>query len=194
LHAALLAEDAALAADFAATRSPVSGRSELLGRSVPLWAARDLPGAVAWAQALPEGPVRHAALLHLLPVWEKEDFAGLLEFALDLPPGYGQFQAVAVGRLAGRNPEGALTLAALLKQDGVRDQAVINAAATWASSSPLEAASFLATLPAGEVRQAGTLAATQWVEGLPDDGLKSKAMDRLAFWGARKAPDETPLP
>lgn len=157
---------------------------------------------MAWAQALPEGPARHAALLHLLPAWEKADLDALLEFASGLPVTYGQFQAVLAGRLAGEYPEGALAWAATLDRRGGRDQAVINAAATWASTSPIEAASYLAGLSDGEIRQAGTLAAVsawasrdlagaeEWVSALSDSRLRSQALDRLAFWNVRQTAKE----
>ncbi len=199
MHAALSVKDSAFAAAFAAALPPDPLQGDLLGQSVPAWAARDLAAALAWARALPDGTAKQSALLHLLPAWEKADLDGLLEFAATLPPEYSQFQAVIAGRLAGRDPEGALLWAGLLQPGRSRDQAVTNAAAIWASASPGDAAGFFAALPAGEMQQAGALvavsawaaqdlvAAAQWVADLRDGKLKRLAGDRLAFWEAKEA-------
>lgn len=201
-HAVLLAHDPELAAAFAASLPPGPMQSELLGRSLTAWATADCGAAIAWARALPEGPARHVALLHLLPAWERADLDGLLEFASALPAHYGQFQAVLAGRLAREHPEGVLAWIGLLDRSPGREPAAINVAAIWAAASPAEAAAHLVGLPDDDVRRAGTLAAVsawasrdaaaaeRWVGALPDGTLRDQALDRLAFWTARRAARE----
>jgi hypothetical protein len=192
LHAHILDRAPAAAVFFAADLPAGPLRDELLGRSLPAWAAADWPAARAWVGNLPDFDLRRTSLLHLVHHWSCAAPGELLDFAAGLDPAHAQFQSAAVARVADHDPVTAFDWAVRLAGPA-RESLVVAVATVWAASAPRDVLARLDALPADATRNAGMLAALStwaqrdapaaalWVGELPAGPLRDAAVDELDF-------------
>lgn len=143
----------------AAAHAARSNDPALLQNVAVLWAQHDLPEAMGWAKALPDGEGRTAAISRLAGIW------------------------------AQKSPEAALAFAMSIPDSDTRDLAAIEAVSSWASDQPEQAAQWVLQIPEGRLREEalgeliktwaghGAEAVDRWLQQLPPAPSRDVAVD-----------------
>lgn len=195
--------DPDLVAHFLANFREAPLAREAAGSFAATWAQADLPGAIAWLQALPPGAVRNAVVAKIVPAWVRSDPARAADFVLTLPAeSRGDACAHVARAWAQTDADGAVRWARSLAPE-VRDVFLPALLLGRAEQAPAEAARLFAQLPelgprARETREQvaiaivqgwtalNPIAASQWVVGLTDDAVRACALENLiATWMAQ---------
>lgn len=160
------------------------------------WAssAADKTEVLAWVAQLPQGRARNQALESVFENWSARDAAGAQRAwaGLDAKDRQEVLSSVTAGWSRTRPAEAARWAATQVEQPGGRD-ALRRAVSSWTQSSPMEAASFVQSLPEGA--RAGLtselidrwydndpFAAAEWLKRQPagaarDEGVSAIAME-----------------
>ena len=160
------------------------------------WAssAADKTEVLAWVSQLPQGRARNQALESVFENWSARDAAGAQRAwaALDAKDREEVFSAVTAGWSRTQPAEAARWAATQVDQPGGRD-ALRRALSSWTQSSPMEAASFVQSLP--DAARSGLtselidrwydtdpFAAAEWLKRQPagparDEGVSAIAME-----------------
>jgi len=164
--------------------------TDMAGLAAGRWADADVSQAAMWAQSLPDGPAKTAALAQMDSQLRKmvEDLAasdpqkGAAWVRGLLPGKAGERAAILyVTTRAETDPAAAATFATSLPAGSLQNEATATAISTWASTQPDQAAQWVSQLPEGPPREkamgalittwanagAGGEAALQWLNSLP---------------------------
>jgi RNA polymerase sigma factor (sigma-70 family) len=162
-----------LAAEFAIVLPDEAARKNGIQAVLASWSGRSWQAAQNWADHLPAGSEREAALKGLCQGLAKSDPAQAANFVASLPPGDTQ------------------------------SQAAIELASTWTRKNPQAAAQWVASFPEGETRQraaAGVMeswvhsgadaeVAANWLKQLPDGPTRDQAAQSFVGWAAFVQPE-----
>lgn len=170
--------------------------SDLLGQVIAQWAGADIKSAVAWTQALPDGPDKSRALVQLSERWVQSDpHAAAMYASVQNAPG---LLNTVVARWAELDPRQASAWANALPAGAERNAALVSAAATWAQKDPKAAAGYVGGLSTPDAKTQAELAvgavwtnadpaaAAKWVEQFPEGTVRELALEQLvATWATR---------
>jgi hypothetical protein len=147
------------------------GADDFTRRLLRRWVEADVRAAAAWAEQLPAGAVRAAALSDVAVEWANADLKSAAEWAQQLSePAEQQTALLAIANEAVRTePMEALRLAVDLPAGANRDETIRRAAMEWAE-------------------QDGP-GATDWAKQITDVALREKVMAAEAVAWAETAPE-----
>lgn len=204
----LAQHDPQQALKFATTLESVSDRSQAVRQAFEQMAALSPQEAARTMEGMSDPKDRQQALVALADAWSKRDPEAALRWAESLS---GEEQTAALAKLlpeqARNDPASAATrLSSLLENPGGNTGAVLQSATgdlarEWAGKNPLDAAAWVAGLPAGSAAESGAgnlvqnwsthdpAAAADWISTLPDGGVKDAAIQPLVESIRRNDPE-----
>lgn len=175
--------------------------NNVLSQFAAQWSGNDLPHALSWVQALPDGAAKSRALVQVSYRWAAKDPLAAANYAAERNDA-ALISAVA-GTWAERDPKSATTWAFRLPPGERQMTALTTALAVWAQLTPKTAAAYADTLPAGELSDQARITvasnwaytdpgnAAKWAEQFAEGPAREKAFEQLAnSWGLSNA-DET---
>jgi hypothetical protein len=194
----LAQHDPQQALKFAASLESASERSQAVRQTIQHMASLSPQEAARAMEAMNDPKDRQQALVALADSWGARDPEAAMRWAESLS---GDEQTAALAKLlpeqARNNPsEAAGRLQSLLENPGNTSGAVLQSAtgelaSEWAGRNPVEAATWVAGLPAGSAAESGATslvrnwsthdpaAAADWISNLPDGGVKDAAIQPL---------------
>ncbi len=147
--------DPVQAATFVASLPAGESQDRAALNVVHAWARQDPGEALAWASDFTDPELRQQAMNSVVGAWTQQDPAAAASFLGEQPPGAARDALVlsAIESGAGSDPAGAAEWTALLSDDpGSLGAAWQQIAGAWAQHDHVSGAEWLATLPAGFVR------------------------------------------
>jgi hypothetical protein len=188
----IVKDNPASAAGLVASLSSEQARHELLGQVLGAWSNAGWEAGLAWAQQLPESPLKEEALIHLSYRWLEVNPRDAVTYAASLSACNSQLVATLASQWAMRDPSAAANWAANLPDTAARRKILPSLIASWARQSPPDAAGFVAGLPPDDVDDQALISvvsswsrqdprsASAWLSGLPDSSSKQRALAQIA--------------
>lgn len=129
------------------------GRARLTSTLAGMHACRDIHGALAYAESLPDPRARQMARRTVLGVMAQGDTAGALDLILRTEETWQPDDHAALSVISGfLKPEAACALAAQLRDPGLQEKWLNNALVHWLKLDPAAAAVWVNQLPKGKLR------------------------------------------
>lgn len=171
----LALEDPRRTAAAAADMNPGASRSDVIPTIARIWAERDAPAAMEWADMLPNSLTREAALEGIRYVWSQSDPAAASADVVQLPS--GELRTNLMGSVAfawaSRDTEAAINWARSLPDGSDKNEAMGRIAEAWANRDPEAAAAFALKLEPGAARTAAAaMVAWSWARQDPRAALE----------------------
>ncbi len=167
------------------------------------WAAKDLQGALAWAQGLPDGNAKRLATQGVLLGMANQDPQAAATYALTLK---GTAQQVAMSSVAGvwaqTDFTGALAWSQNLTDPKARERALQSLGSEWTRRDPQGAVAYANSLPPGQAKNnliysiasswanTDSKAALEWVQTLPTGQSRNNAMQSVVSQVSSRDPAE----
>lgn len=169
-------------------------RSEAYARVATAWARQELPQSVAWAQQLPEGADRQAALLNIAYEAVSTDPKAALTLAsqVSIPPEKNDLVNQAAANWAAKDPDEAANWAGQIQDQPLREQVLAAIATSLADTDPYAAAQLvLGSIGQGQAQEKTVLGIVQrltfkdaasakaWVAQFPAGPLQDTALAEI---------------
>jgi len=192
--------DPAAAIDWVAQQGDTDVRQELVDVAAIAWSQQDLPSALAWVEALPEGGAKPQALADLGYEVARTDPVSAMEIATQLPASdsaNGLFLH-ALSQCASADPGTSRQLALALAPGPLRDQALTIVATVQAKEDGDGAARFaVENISPGPDLDRAVMGVVQlwaqndlpdvsaWVQTFPDSPIRDQAVQSLGMFDTR---------
>lgn len=140
------------------TKNVPANDGDALRKALGSWVTTAPQDAIAWCQALPQGPSRDSAMASLVSNLSESDLPRARSLFGELTP---DAQASSVSDFAEhfwhQDEKGARDWAESLAPGKAQNQAMMKLASSWAEESPAKTAEWLGTLPLGPARDAAII-------------------------------------
>jgi len=166
---------------------------------LPLWAQKDVDGALAWVKDLPEGELKSGAQIAMAYETARTKPAMALDLAMALPasPESDQVLSYIAMQWAATEPRDAASWASQLEEQALRERLLAMIATVWGGADPVSAGNLaVESIPAGRAQedalvgiverwvQTDPTTAAAWVAQFPQGDLRTAAMENITSqWG-----------